>query len=183
MLSIVLVFTVLTSTKMLSVRRVATFHSSTAASNFYQSWQQQKMWLCLELLVGRYPSLVCYISGKLCITMGSNSYWQIHWIMTVLKLFYPSLGERVDSETTQTHNNSEPAFRHVIVDKVFVLSTPTHCTLNQDKILLDISNATLMQERPKKHHKAHLPLSLLQLQCQLQLFWSKMLLHIWLDTS
>ena len=35
----------------------------------------------------------------------------------------------------------------------------------------------------KKHHKAHMPLSLLQLQCQFHLFQSKMLLHVWLDTS
>ena len=38
------------------------------------------------------------------------------------------------------------AFRHVIVDKLFVNSTSANCQLDADKILLDISNVTIKQK-------------------------------------
>ena len=46
------------------------------------------------------------------------------------------------------------AFRHVIVDKLFVHGTSANYTLDADKILPDISNVAIMQKRPKKHHKS-----------------------------
>ena len=39
------------------------------------------------------------------------------------------------------------AFRHVIVDKLFVHGTSANCELDADKILLDISNVTIQQKR------------------------------------
>ena len=39
------------------------------------------------------------------------------------------------------------AFRHIIVDKLFVHSTSANCKVDADKILLDISNVTIKQKR------------------------------------
>lgn len=41
------------------------------------------------------------------------------------------------------------AFRHVIVDKLFVSSTSSNCAFDTDKILLDISNVTIQQQKAK----------------------------------
>ena len=42
------------------------------------------------------------------------------------------------------------AFRHVIVDKLFVHSASANCALDADKILLDIANVTISQKRQKR---------------------------------
>ena len=45
------------------------------------------------------------------------------------------------------------AFRHVVVDKLFVHSTSANCILDADKILLDISNVTILQKAGKRKKK------------------------------
>ena len=45
------------------------------------------------------------------------------------------------------------AFRHVIVDKLFVHSTTANCQFDTDKMLLDISNVTIKQKKGKELNK------------------------------
>ena len=42
------------------------------------------------------------------------------------------------------------AFRHTIIDKLFVLSTSANCALDSDKKLLDISNVEIQQKKTKE---------------------------------
>ena len=41
------------------------------------------------------------------------------------------------------------AFRHLVIDKLMVLSNSANCQLDADKILLDISNITVLKKRPR----------------------------------
>ena len=45
------------------------------------------------------------------------------------------------------------AFRHAIIDKLFVLRTSANCVLDADKILLDFSNVKKNKRKLKKHHR------------------------------
>ena len=48
------------------------------------------------------------------------------------------------------------ASRHVIIDKLFVLSTSDNCELDADKILFDISNVTILQKRSNERSEDRL---------------------------
>ena len=126
MLLIVIVFTVLTSTKMLSVRRVVIFHSSTAAFNFYQNMKTAENVVVSPIVVWQISITVLL---HLCKDLHNN------WFKFLLRnqlnqdclenLFSIIRGKGGFGD------NPDPqkfiaAFRHVIVDKIFVHSTSTN---------------------------------------------------------
>ena len=62
----------------------------------------------------------------------------------------------MDLEIIQNLQQFRAIFRHIIVDKLFVLSTSANCELDADKILLDISNVTILQNRSNERSEDRL---------------------------
>ena len=117
---------------------------------FLSKLKTAEMWLYLVFLVGRSPSLVCYISRKIYIAEGSHSYFT-NWLnQDCLENLFSIIRWKGEFRDNTDPQQFRAAFRHVIDDKIFVHSISANCTLDIDKTLLDISNVIIMQEKTKE---------------------------------
>ena len=70
-----------------------------------------------------------------------------------LKNLFLILRSKGGSRDNPNPQQFRTAFRHATINKFFVLRTSAYCALDADKILLDISNVSIQQEKTEETPK------------------------------